>query len=316
MTVDGSRAPRTADSSFANEEVRVIGARRRPLRDLYHAFLRAPWWAALGAIVVAYLGLNAIFALGFLAVGGVENARPGSFADALYFSVQTLGTIGYGAMHPRSAAANLLVLVESVAGLIITAVATGLVFAKFSQTAGRIVFSRAVTISPVDGVPTLAFRVGNERSSSILEAMVRVALVRTETTKEGVLFYRMYDLVLTRERSPALSRSWMAMHQIKPESPLYGETPRSIAEKEIELLVTIVGTDDTSRQPVHARHRYVDTDIVWGARHADVLTIAPDGVLIIDVGKFHDIVPTESTEEFPYSMRTNEVATSSATASG
>jgi len=293
---------RPADSSLATEEeVRVIGAKRTPLRDLYHGFLKASWWGALGAIVLVYLGLNVTFALGYFAFGGVENARLGSFADALYFSVQTMGTIGYGAMYPKSGAANMLVLGESVAGLIFTALATGLVFAKFSQSTARMVFSRNVTISPMDGVPTLAFRVGNERSSRILEAMIRVSLVRTELTKEGVTFYRMYDLALTRERSPALSRSWTAMHLITPGSPLHGETPASIAQKEVELLVTVGGVDDISHQPVHARYRYVDADIIWGARHADVLTIAPDGVLVMDVTKFDEIVATNATAEFPYS---------------
>lgn len=289
--------------SAVGEEVRVVGARPMPLRDLYHAFLRARWSAALSAIVAAYLALNALFALAYLECGGITNARPGSFADALYFSVQTMGTIGYGAMYPQGTAANLLVLLESVTGLVVTALATGLVFAKFAQSGSRVVFSRAATIAPMDGVPTLSFRVGNERSSSILEAMVRVAIVRTEKTKEGMTFYRMYDLALARERSPALSRSWTAMHFIDEKSPLHGETPGSLAEKEVELIVTIVGVDDTSLQPVHARYRYVDGDIVWGARHADVLSIAEDGALVVDLRKFNDLVPTEATEGFPYSTQ-------------
>ncbi len=292
--------------SAVDTEVRVLGARSMPLRDLFHAFLRARWSVAIGGIVVAYLALNAVFALGYLLAGGVENARPWSFMDALYFSVQTMGTIGYGAMYPKGTLANLLVLIESVAGLIVTAVATGLVFTKFAQSGARIVFSKNVTISPMDGVPTLAFRVGNERSSSILEAIVRVSLVRTEITKEGVTFYRMYDLVLARERSPALSRSWVALHPITPTSPLYGETPGSIAKKEVELIVTVVGVDDTSLQPVHARYRYVDADIVWGARLGDVLSIGEDGVLVVDVSRFHEILPSEPTDDFPYSTNSTK----------
>src|SRR5262245_4832315 len=106
------------------DEVRVVGATRGPLRDLYHAFLRASWPLALGAIVAGYLSLNALFALAYLNVGGVAHARPGSFADAFYFSVQTMGTIGYGAMFPETPAANMLVVAESVTGLVVTALAT------------------------------------------------------------------------------------------------------------------------------------------------------------------------------------------------
>lgn len=286
--------------SDESAEVRVIGARRRPLRDLYHRFLRATWRAALGAIVAAWLGLNVVFALGYFAAGGIANARPGSFADAFYFSVHTLGTIGYGSMHPEGDLANALVVLESVAGLLFTAIATGLVFAKFSQVGSRIVFSRCVTVAPMDGVPTLMIRLGNDRESMVIEAQIRVSLVRTERTKEGMVFYRMLDLALTRDRSPALSRSWTAMHPITPASPLFGHTPESLLADEVELIVTVVGIDDTSLQSVHGRRRYTHEDIVWGARHADIIEVAPDDALIIDLTKFHELTPTAPTSDFPY----------------
>jgi inward rectifier potassium channel len=287
-------------ASATRDQVRVIGAHRPPLRDVYHGFLRAPWWGALGIVVALYLALNACFAVAYLAAGGVEGARPGSFWDAFYFSVQTMGTIGYGAMHPKSRAANVLVVMESVTGLVVTALATGLVFTKFSQSTARIVFGERAVIGPMDGVPTLMLRVGNERGNQIIEAVVRVAMVRTERTREGMTFYRMHDLVLTRERSPALSRSWTAMHPITAGSPLHGQSPASLKKDEVELFVTIVGVDDTSLQPVHARHKYTDEAVVWGARHADVLSEDTDGSLVLDLRKFHELTPTAPTEDFPY----------------
>lgn len=282
------------------DEVRVIGASRLPLRDIYHAFLRARWPVALGAIVLGYLSLNAAFAVAYVFLGGVAHARPGSFADAFYFSIQTMGTIGYGAMFPETPAANALVVMESVTGLVVTAVATGLVFSKFSLATSRIVFAERAVIAPMDGVPTLMFRLGNERSNRIIEALIRVTMVRTERTREGMLFYRMLDLALTRERSPVLSRSWTAMHRITPESPLFGMDPASLKAQEVELFITVVGTDDTSLQPVHARQRYTDQAVVWGARHADVLSEEEGGTLVLDLRRFHEVTPTEPTEEFPY----------------
>jgi inward rectifier potassium channel len=280
--------------------VRVVGVPRTPFRDFYHLFLRARWSGALGTIVAVDLVLNALFGTVFFAIGGVANVRPGSFADAFYFSVQTLGTLGYGAMYPVSHAANLVVVVESVTGLLGTALATGLVFAKFSHSAARIAFTRHVVIGPMDGVPTLMLRVGNERGNSIVEATARVSMVRTEKTKEGSTFYRLYELRLARERSQAVNRSWTILHSIVEGSPLFGETPESLAKNEVELMVSLAGIDDTSMQPVHASHRYVDGEILWGARHADVLSEDADGTLVLDVGKFHDVVPTEKTDDFPY----------------
>jgi inward rectifier potassium channel len=258
------------------------------------------WRAVIGAISGAFMAANVVFALGYMATDGVYGAKPGSFRDAFFFSVQTMGTIGYGAMYPQSTAANLLVTVQSIVSTVMTALATGIVFARFSQSSGRMVFSNKVAISPFDGVPTLQVRVGNDRSTIIFEATVRVVMFKTERTKEGVLFYRMYDLPLTRDRSPALQRSWTAMHRIDDKSPLYRLTPEDCVKNEVELLVSVVGTDDTSLQPVHARRRYDTNELVWGARLADVLSEKPDGTIEMDVRKFHDLVATDATDDFPY----------------
>jgi len=286
--------------------LRVIGAPRASLfRDFYHIFLRVSWWWALSFIVLGYLALNAAFALAYLAAGGVSGTRAGSIADAFFFSVQTMGTIGYGAMYPISMAANLIVVIESVAGLLLTAVATGLVFSKFARSTARVVFSRSAVIAPVDGVPTVMIRIGNQRGNQIVEAMVHLTLTRTERTAEGMTFYRAIDLTLTRSRAPALSRAWTVLHRITPESPLYGQTPASIREQEMELSISVAGVDDTLNQTAHARHSYTDADILWGARPADMLSEEPDGSLTIDVRRFHDLVPTEATPDFPYSLKDN-----------
>jgi inward rectifier potassium channel len=284
----------------ADYEIRVVGDRATPLRDFYHALLQLPWWATITAISVSFLVTNALFAFGYLAVGGVSHATPQSFRDAFFFSVQTMGTIGYGAMFPESTAANVLVVGESIVSLLLTAVSTGLVFAKFSRPTAQFVFSRRAVIAPVNGVPTLMFRLGNQRGNQIVNAQITLVLVRTERTSEGETFYRMLDLKPSRERALSLSRSWNVLHAVDAASPLAGETPTSVLEKEVELQVMVIGVDDISMQTVHAAHRYFAKDIVWGARMADVLTETPDGHLQLDLSRFHDVEPTAPAPGFPY----------------
>jgi inward rectifier potassium channel len=168
--------------------------------------------------------LNAVFAGLYVWTGGVSGVEPGSFLDAFFFSVQTMGTIGYGAMVPVSRVAHALVVAESVTGLGITALATGLVFARFSQARARVVFSSRAAISLEDGTPTLTIRVGNERRGRIVGAVFHATLMRSVRTSEGVAMYRSVDLGLVRARAPALARSWSVQHRIGPESPLYGAT--------------------------------------------------------------------------------------------
>lgn len=269
-------------------QIHIVGAGRWSWHDVYHAVLRWPWSLTLATIAAVFLGANALFALGYLAVGGVVNME-GSYKEAFFFSVQTMGTIGYGALYPRSDAANVLVVAESLVSLLLTALATGLVFAKFSRSTARFVFTRQAVISPVDGVATLSFRLGNARANQIVNAEIRVVMVRTERTLEGNTFYRMLDVPLTRERALTLSRSWSVKHVIDERSPLRGENAASLIAKEVELHVLVTGIDDTFMQQVHASHRYFARDILWAHRHADVLSETERGDLILDLRKFHQV---------------------------
>jgi inward rectifier potassium channel len=283
-------------------EVHIVGGRPDGLHDLYHAFLRMHWSAALGMVVAIYLALNTLFAGLYLLTGGIANAAPGSFLDAFFFSIETMGTIGYGTLYPAGRLANVVMAVESVVGIMVVALATGLVFARFSQTRARVAFSSRAVVSPLDGVPSLMVRVGNERRrNDILDATFRMSLSRTTRSGEGQVIYRTVDLALLRERAPALNRSWMVVHLLQPGSPLHGQTPASLAEAEAELTLAVSGTDGTSLQPIHARHTWPANAVVWGARLADMITETPDGsTMIIDLRRFDDIEPTAPTADFPY----------------
>ncbi len=284
----------------ADYEIRIVGQRRMPLRDFYHALLRLPWWATISAISGTFLAANALFALAYMIVGGVEHAAPGSFADAFFFSVETMGTIGYGAMYPGSFAANVVMVVESIVSLLLTAMSTGIVFAKLSRSTARCVFTRHAVISPIDGVPSLVFRIGNQRGNQIVDAKIRVVLFRTERTSEGRTHYRQLDLPLVRDQALSLFRSLSVIHPIDEASPLRGETPASMKVDEIELQVMVIGLDDVTMQTIHAGHRYFAKDILWGARLADVLSETPEGNILLDLRRFHDVEPTTPTADFPY----------------
>jgi inward rectifier potassium channel len=286
-----ARAQRSEIQRTAAYNIHIIGAPAPGMHDLYHALLRVPWWAAFAVIVGTYLFLNGLFAALYVWVGGVANARAGSFLDAFFFSVQTMGTVGYGTMYPASTAANFLVVAESVTGLVLTALATGLVFVRFSQTRARLLFSSKVAIGPMDGVPTLMLRVGNERRGNIVGTEFRLTFTRTSKTAEGMTVYRLEELPLVRSRAPALSRSWAVLHRIVEGSPLHGYDAAEFAASDAELQLEVVGLDDTSLQPVHARHTWFAGSVVWGARLADVISETPEGDMILDLRNFHEVVP-------------------------
>ncbi|MCU1278690.1 MAG: Kef-type transport system, putative NAD-binding component [bacterium] len=280
------------------EEIEVVGGKRGLWRDLYHFFLRAPWWVDLLLLSTVFVLVNLLFATAYWSAGGIKDAH--TFLDHFFFSVETMGTIGYGNMYPTTRATHAIMTVEALTQIFLIAVTTGLVFAKFSIPRARVRFSEHPTIGPYDGAPTLQFRIGNERDSRLLEAVVRVVVLRTEKTKEGVTVYRMHDLKLERYRSPYLSRSWTVLHKIDASSLLYQQTPELLARDEVEFILTLNGTDELSVQKLHAQMRYEAKDLRWGARHADMLSERPDGKLRLDMRNFHEVVPTARTDEFPY----------------
>ncbi len=279
----------------AERIVRPPGS-RRPLGDLYHFLLTSTWPQLLGLIVLLYLTSNALFAAVYLLAGdGIENARPGSFADAFFFSVQTMATIGYGRLVPRSALVNVLVTVEAFVGLLGLALVTGLIFAKFSRPTARVLFSRRAVVGPRDGVPCLMFRMANERGNEIVEAQVHVVLARNETTAEGESVRRFHDLELSRRQNAIFAFSWTAIHPITERSPLHGATPASLAATEADIVVSLIGLDEAFSQTVHARYSYSAAEIVWGGRFADILIPLPDGRRRIDYARFHDVVEPQHT---------------------
>jgi inward rectifier potassium channel len=259
-------------------------------RDPYHFLLTITWPKFFALTGFCYVATNALFALLYLAGGdAIKNARPGSFWDAFSFSVQTMATIGYGAMYPQTGYANVLVSIEALVGLMGVAAATGLMFARFSRPTARVLFSRVAVVAPHNGVPTLMLRVANERRNQILEAQMGLSLVRDEVTEEGQYIRRFYDLKLLRSQTRIFALSWTVMHEIDESSPLYGATPEFLAEAETDIVATLTGIDETASQTVHARHYYVTDEILWNMRFVDIFSRKPDGRRILDFTRFHDV---------------------------
>jgi len=261
--------------------------------DFYHQLITSSWPLLLLGVMAAFIAVNCLFASSYLIAGGIEHARRGSFADAFFFSVQTMATIGYGKMVPAGLIANLLASGEALTGLLTFALVTGLVFSKFSRPTARVRFTRNAVISLRDGVPSLMFRMANVRANQIVEAQIHVILVRQELTLEGEEVRRFYDLDLTRYNNAIFSNSWTAVHPINPNSPLYGATAESLAASDASIVVSLTGIDESFSQTVYARYYYDAKDIIWSARLADITTRTPEGDVFLDFTRYDQVEPAD-----------------------
>jgi inward rectifier potassium channel len=274
----------------------LIGDERRLLRDLYHSFLRLRWSASLAVLGAGYAVVNFAFAALYYFVGGVAGAD-GSFFDAASFSVQTLGTIGYGAMYPASHAATMIMTLEAIVSLVLTSLATGLVFSKFARPTTRVAFSRYAVVTQHEGNRTLVFRAGNRRSNVIVEATIHVVAVFTTVTAEGKTFYKAVDLPMVRERQVGMTRGWTLMHVVDAASPLHGADAQKLKDLELELYIALTGIDDVTMQTVHALHKYTDDQIRIDHHFEDTLLPLDNGDFAVDMTKFDAVVPDPATRD-------------------
>jgi inward rectifier potassium channel len=271
----------------------VINGSRAGLADLYHVLLKARWRSVFGFVTTCFLAINALFGAVYWALGGVQGTD-GGYWDHFFFSVQTFATIGYGAMYPASKAAHAVVVLQAVLSLLLNAMVTGFVFAKFARPSARVLWSKSAVVCDRDGVPTLMFRMANERANHVVEATLHAAVVRAERTLEGESIRRVVDLQLVRNNSPTFILTWTAMHAITPSSPLYGLTPEGLAAQQAEIVLTLMGLDDTLMQTIHSRSSFLPHEVAFGRKFADVIGLSGTQ-RVLDYGRIHDVVPAALT---------------------
>lgn len=267
--------------------------------SLYHKLLTISWPHFLALVGLLYLAFNTLFAFGFLACGpGAIMGPPASsmggneFLRAFFFSVQTFATIGYGHLSPAGLASNVLVTAESLFGLLGFALATGLLFARFSRPTAKIVFSKNAIIAPYQGRTAFEFRMVNTRSSQLVEIETTVTF---SWFRDGAKRYRDFQpLRLERPKVHFFPLSLTVVHPIDESSPLFGMTRETLLASEGEFLILVTGFDETFSQMVHARSSYRAEEVVWGVKFANLFNpISESGIVSIDVGRLDATEPVQ-----------------------
>jgi inward rectifier potassium channel len=287
-TFSGPRAtPGGVGSNPARNIVR-LGTSPWGFGDLFHSILVMHWGRFLLLIVASQIFANAVFGVLFW-LGGDDVLNAPHVVDKFYFSVQTWATIGYGGMTPTTTYANLVVAAESIASMLMTAVTTGLVFAKFARPQARILFAHKVVVTKRDGKQILMIRVANERGNDVVEASARVTILKEEISREGERMRRLIDLKLVRDVQPVFVISWTLMHEIDESSPFWGKNHDDIIKEGWRITANLTGHDGTLAQTIYASYFYNPGDVHYDARYVDVMSQLPDGRLQLDLTKFHDI---------------------------
>lgn len=290
--VNGRRA-RPRVTRIGDRRVITQGLETNVWSDLYFNAMTVSWPRFFAWLAALFVLLNFVFAeIYALGEAPIANAKPGSFCDLFFFSVETTSTVGYGDMHPQTLYGHIVATAENFVGMVSLAVMTGLVFARFSRPRARLIYADNPVITRHDGRLTMMVRLANARNNFITDASAKLWVIRGEKSTEGRSFTRFQPLRLERNENPVFALSWTLLHVIDEDSPLYGMTAADIEASDMNFVVTINGLDETSAQLVHARQPYPAQSVRMGHEFVDVVTVGEDGIRRIDYAKIHDTRPT------------------------
>ncbi len=267
----------------------------------YHDLVSMSWPAFTAVFALVYTAISAAFAVAFWVLGPAALDAPAGdaggtgFLRALYFSVQTFATIGYGRIAPVSHGAEALVAAEAFVGIFYMALATGLAFARVARPDADVVFSRRLLVAPYEGGRALMFRLANARRGELSDVTVEVTFSALHDDPAGGRRVRRYaPLELERRRVTFFPLTWTVVHPLTQDSPAWGLTDADLRAGDTEVLVRLAAVDETTMQPVVARtsYRANDGDVVWAARFRDLFDRSGD-VLTVDVSRLDETDPAE-----------------------
>ncbi len=284
------RAPAPISVRTGNLEFLKVNSVAWDWRDTYHWLLSLNWPRFSALLLGLYLGINFLFAALYCAApGGIAEMRPGSFADAFFFSVETLATVGYGHFYPVTPAGHLIATAEIVVGMFGMAVVTGLIFVRFSRPTANLLFSNCLVISNFDGIPTLMMRVANQRHRAMVETQFRMMLILTQITQEGDEVARFHELRLQVSGVIVFPAALTIRHVIDEQSPLHGLTVADLEHESARFMTSVACVDTVVPAAVHSHRNYNWRDVRFGQKFVEIYTEAPGtNRWTVDYGKLHD----------------------------
>jgi inward rectifier potassium channel len=281
-----SRRSRARIRELAGRRIIAEGLERNVWTDLYVNAMTISWPRFVGALAAAFVALNFIFALIYdLGEAPIANARQGSLSDLFFFSVETTSTVGYGDMHPQTIYGHVVATAENFTGLLLLAMMTGLVFARFSRPRARIIFAKYPVVTQYNGETTLIFRMANARSNFITEATAKLWMLSPAVSQEGKRMVAFERMRLLKSENPTFALSWTLFHPIDEQSPLFGKDEETLSESEINFVVSVVGFDEASGQIVRARDVFTAQDVRFGHEYVDFVWVDSEGMRHIDYAK-------------------------------
>jgi inward rectifier potassium channel len=251
--------------------------------SLFQDMLNLPLWKFIAVIVIFYVVINIIFTTIYFLFGAAQfDGLPTGndwkiYRHIFYFSTQTLTTVGYGHVSPVGDAVNIVAAIEALTGFLSLAIATGLIYGRFSRPRSYLVFSDHALISPFRNGTALMFRFAafkDKHTLTDVEIRVNAGLYLTENDRPG---YKYFTLELERSKVESMPMNWTVVHPIDEKSPLYGFTQEDMKNADAELYVMLRGFDDVFSNYVQQRTSYTFNEILFNRKFVPMYRESDDG---------------------------------------
>lgn len=264
--------------------------------DIYHELISIKWSSFFGILFLMFFGANILFALLYYSAGmeSITGATQGTAFEnlqtAFYFSTQTITTVGFGQLSPNSNTVSFLAAIEAFLGLLGFALATGLMFARFSRPRRSLVFSDKAVVAPYNDINGLMFRFANKSKNQLIESEVDMVITYWSAKTNRRIFK---SVELERKKINFFSMSWTVVHPITEKSPIFNWTAKDFDDKQVEIIIMFKAFDDTYARHIYNRMSYVASEVAWKKRFAPIYNDVESGKIHIDMEKLSDTVSAD-----------------------
>jgi inward rectifier potassium channel len=263
--------------------------------SLYHTMLNMPTWKFYGTLFAFYLAVNFVFASIYFFIGSsqfqgiIQTGPAGVFKEMYFFSTETFTTVGYGRVNPVGDLANSVSAIESMLGFLSFAIATGLLYGRFSKPKAFLLFSKQALVSPYHNGKALMFRFAaykDNHTLTNLEIKVNAAL---QVEEHGKPVFKFYELELERSHVESLPMNWTVVHPLTAESPLFEYNREEMKKADLEIYVSVRAFDDVYSNIVQQRTSYTYDEILFDRKFVQMYRESDNGrTTIVELHRLHE----------------------------
>lgn len=266
----------------------------KTLDNLYSYLIEISWLLFLTYVIIGYILVNVFFALIYYYccpsdIVPAYHSLVSRFLNLVFFSAQTITTVGYGGMTPHSIIGGVISSLEALVGLMSFSFITGLLYGRFSKPTSKVKFSDFFVIREYEGKLALMFRLMNDRKNMLIEPELQLTMAITKHNK-GTYERQFFQLPLQRSKIVYLPSMWTVVHIIDEDSPLFDYSKEELEHLQAEMFILLKYHEQTFNQHLYQIHSYGFNQLKYGYKFGDSYRFDSEGYTVVDHQRLNKLI--------------------------